>query len=64
MNFSDYERDASECRGLAKQAKSIWHAHLLMKLAETWEGLAERYKMQTHAEPAAGNGQTAAGLIL
>jgi hypothetical protein len=37
---SDYRRHAEECRTLLSGAKTTEHREMLLKMAETWEGLA------------------------
>ena len=45
----DYLKHAKECRGLAKQMASGEQRDQLLKMAETWEGLAvERERRQRH----------------
>ena len=38
---SDYRQHAEECRKLATSARSKEHREMLLKMAATWEALAE-----------------------
>jgi hypothetical protein len=39
---SEYRQYAIECRTLATSATSDEHRHMLLKMAETWDGLGSR----------------------
>jgi len=44
---SDYRKHATECVRLARHADSAEHRDMLLKMAETWNSLAE-FREQQH----------------
>jgi hypothetical protein len=58
---SEYRQHAQECRALAKGMEQGEHREQLLRMAETWEGLAEQRERQHDDAPSGGAGDPARG---